>query len=110
METDVDQQDEHVETSLTPGHPCRQCPEGTYERGTVTETLERGDTVVVVKDVPALVCDVCGNSLLAAEEVERLQNILDRAEAEGVELESRRYQSPQEAAERKPVSASESES
>jgi YgiT-type zinc finger domain-containing protein len=92
METNVDQRDEHLETSLTPGQSCRQCPEGTYEKGTVTETLERRDTVVVVKDVPALVCDVCGNSLLAAEEVERLQAILERAEAEGIELESRRYQ------------------
>jgi YgiT-type zinc finger domain-containing protein len=92
----MEKQNEHVETSLTPGHPCRQCPEGTYEKGTITETLERGDTVVVVKDVPALVCDVCGNSLLAAKEVERLQRILKHAEAEGVELQSRRYQPIQE--------------
>lgn len=92
----MDQRDEHVETSLTPGQPCRQCPEGTYEKGAVTETLERGGTIVVVKDVPALVCDVCGSSLLAAEEVEQLQNILERAEAQGVELQSRRYQPIQE--------------
>jgi len=43
------------------------------------------------------VCTVCGNSLLAVEEVERLQDILKRAEAEGVELESRRYQPVREA-------------
>lgn len=61
-------------------------------QGTVTETLERGNTVVVVKGVPAPVCDVCGNSLLAAEEVERLQRILKQADPDGVELESRRYQ------------------
>lgn len=78
---------------------CHQCPEGTYEKGTVTETLECEDTVVVVKDVPALVCDACGNSLLAAEEVERLQNILERAEAEGIELQSRRYQPVRESVE-----------
>ena len=106
----MDQQREHVETSLTLGHPCRQCPEGSYEKGTVTETLERDDTVVIVKDVPALVCDVCRDSLLAAEAVERLQNILEQAEAQGVELQSRRYQPPQEAAEEKTVSASESKS
>jgi len=92
METTVDQRDEHMETSLTSGQSCRQCPEGTYEKGAVTETLERDDTIVVVKGVPALVCDVCGNSLLAAEEVDRLQALLERAEAEGIELESRRYQ------------------
>lgn len=91
METNVDERGEHMETSLTPGRPCRQCPEGTYERGTTTETLERGDTIVVVKEVPALVCDVCGNSLLAAEEVDRLQSILRQAVAQGVELESRQY-------------------
>lgn len=106
----MEKQNEHVETSLTPGPPCRQCPEGTYEKGTVTETLERGDTVVVVKDVPALVCDVCGNALLAAEEVEHLQRILEQAQAQGVELQSRRYQPIQEATERKTASTGEAES
>jgi len=78
---------------------CRQCPEGTYENGTVTETLERGDTIVVVKEVPALVCDTCGNSLLAEEEMDRLQKILERADAEGVELQNRRYQPVRESVE-----------
>jgi YgiT-type zinc finger domain-containing protein len=92
MEAVMDRRNQHVETTLTPGRSCQRCPEGTYAKGTVTETLERGDTVVVVKDVPALVCDVCGNSLLGAEEVDRLQTILDQAIAEGIELESRTYQ------------------
>jgi len=109
METNVDQRDEHLETSLTPGQSCRQCPEGTYEKGTVTETVERDDTIVVVKGVPALVCDVCGNSLLAAEEVERLQHILEQAVAQGIELQSRRYQPVQKGEERKTASTSESE-
>jgi len=107
METDVDQRDEHMETSLTPGQSCRQCPEGTYEKGTITETLERGDTVVVVKDVPALVCDVCGTSLLAAEELERLQTILERAEANGVELQSRRYRPTSDSVEPPPTTTDE---
>ena len=95
----MDRRNEHVETRLTPGQSCRQCPEGTYEKGAVTEILERDETVVVVKGVPAHVCDVCGNSLLAAEEVDRLQALLERAEAEGVELESRRYQPVRESIE-----------
>lgn len=105
----MDRRNEHVETSLTPGHSCRQCPEGTYEKGAVTETLERGDTVVVVKDVPALVCDVYGNSLLAAEEVERLQHILEQAVAQGIELQIRYYQPVRGGKEQKAASVSESE-
>lgn len=92
METNMEGRHAHMETSLTPGQPCRQCPEGTYRKGTVTETLERGDTTVVVKEVPALVCDTCKNSLLAAPEVKRLQSILRRAVDAGVTLESRSYQ------------------
>lgn len=38
-----------------------------------------------------------GSSLLAAEEVEQLQRILEQAETQGVELESRRYQPIHEA-------------
>ena len=43
---------------------CVLCKNGTTRRGTVTVTLERGKTVVVVRDVPADVCENCGEYYL----------------------------------------------
>ena len=41
--------------------PCIVCPEGHLEVSTFTKTMERGGTTLVVKEVPALVCDACGD-------------------------------------------------
>ena len=62
---------------------------------------------MVVKDVPALVCAMCGNALIAAKEVKRLRNILKQAVAQDVELQSRRYQPLREGTVGRTVSAGE---
>jgi len=43
------------------GSPCIVCPEGRLEVSTFTKTMERDGTTLVVKEVPALVCDTCGD-------------------------------------------------
>jgi YgiT-type zinc finger domain-containing protein len=39
---------------------CVICKAGDTAPGTVTVTLQRGNTVVVIRDVPAAVCRNCG--------------------------------------------------
>ena len=46
---------------------CIVCKHGNTEPGTMTATLERGDTTIVVKEVPADVCDNCGEEYLSQE-------------------------------------------
>ncbi|MHB8237633.1 MAG: type II toxin-antitoxin system MqsA family antitoxin [Acidithiobacillus ferrivorans] len=43
---------------------CVICRHSATQPGTVTVTLERGATVVVIKDVPAEVCSQCGEYYL----------------------------------------------
>ena len=43
---------------------CVICKEGDTAPGTVTVTLQRGDTVVIIRDVPAAVCQNCGKYYL----------------------------------------------
>ncbi len=43
---------------------CVICREGDTPPGTVTVTLQRGNTVIVVRDVPAAVCQNCGEYYL----------------------------------------------
>lgn len=43
---------------------CVICKNGIYNPGKVTVKLERGSSIVLIKEVPAEVCDTCGNYLL----------------------------------------------
>ena len=56
---------------------CVICKHGETRAGHTTVTLERGDTVVVFKHVPAQVCDNCGEAYVSEEITAQL---LDEAE------------------------------
>lgn len=43
---------------------CIVCKEGDTALDTITVTLRRGNTVVVVRDAPAAVCQNCGEYYL----------------------------------------------
>jgi YgiT-type zinc finger domain-containing protein len=70
---------------------CVICRIGETRPGTATNTLERDGVIVVVKHVPADVCDNCGEPYFSSEIVNRLFEILDRAIEVGVEVEVREY-------------------
>ena len=52
---------------------CVICKTGKAHVGRTTVTLERKSTVVIVKDVPASICDNCGEYYLAENVAERVQ-------------------------------------
>lgn len=56
---------------------CQLCKNGTTEKGSVTVTLERGSTVVLIKNVPAEICENCGEYYL---DEKTTYNILAKAE------------------------------
>jgi YgiT-type zinc finger domain-containing protein len=51
------------------------CP-GTYEVRTVVHTVRHRGEVIVIDHVPAEVCNVCGDVLLAPETVRRIEALL----------------------------------
>ena len=51
------------------------CP-GEYEARTIVHTVKRQGEVIVIDHVPAEVCSVCGDVLLAPETVRRIEAIL----------------------------------
>jgi len=55
---------------------CPLCG-GDKEKGETTFTTDLGFGVVVVRGVPALVCDVCGESWLEDETAQALEKIVD---------------------------------
>jgi len=51
------------------------CP-GEYEQRNVTHTVRRDGQVLVIDGVPAEVCSICGDALLAPDTIRRLERIL----------------------------------
>jgi len=51
------------------------CP-GNYERRLMVHTVKRGRDVLVFNDVPAEVCDVCSDTLLAPETIRHLEDLM----------------------------------
>jgi len=70
---------------------CVICKTGETEPGKVTVTLQRGDTVVVIKEVPAQVCEDCGEYYLDESVTERVYAQADEAVKRHAEVEILRY-------------------
>ena len=70
---------------------CVICRHGETAPGAATVTLTREDTTLVVKDVPALVCDNCGEEFVDSEITERLLKAADEAVKAGVQVDVRNY-------------------
>ena len=51
------------------------CP-GTYEHRRILHTVRHHRRVVVIDQVPAEVCDVCGDVLLEPETISRIEQML----------------------------------
>lgn len=54
---------------------------GEYEDRDIEHSMEVKGELIVVDNVPALVCPVCGNILLAEETVTALNRIVSQVEA-----------------------------
>ena len=70
---------------------CVMCTQGETEPGTTTMTLERDTTTVVFKNVPAEVCQICGEAYLDADITRHLLHIVEEAARVGVQVDVRSY-------------------
>ena len=66
---------------------CVICKEGNTAEGTVTVTLTRGESTIIIKDVPAEVCANCGEYYLSEQTASRIYDIAEQAVRKGVEIE-----------------------
>ena len=66
---------------------CALCHNGTTKKGLVTVSLERGDTIVLIKKVPAEVCTNCGHYYLSEEMAADVLKRGNEAVSKGAELE-----------------------
>ena len=70
---------------------CFVCKFGEIEPSTTTYNLNLKSLTLVIKDVPAEVCDACGEGYLDQDVSERLDAIVTEAEESSVEFMVRKY-------------------
>ena len=66
---------------------CVICKNGVTEEGKATVTLEKKGTVIVIKEVPAHICQNCGHYYLEDEMSQKLLALAAETIKKGVEVE-----------------------
>ncbi len=70
---------------------CVICKTGDTSPGHVTVTVQRAETTVILKHVPADVCDNCGEYYLSAEVAAQVFQKAELAVQSGAEVEILRF-------------------
>ena len=56
---------------------CSLCHEGNYRDKPVVFSARRGDSLLVVEDVPALVCDTCGDEIFTEKVARGIERVAE---------------------------------
>ena len=70
---------------------CILCKQGETDSRWVTVTLERGNTLVIIKQVPADVCEDCGEYYLSEDGTALVLEKAEEAVSKGTEAEILRF-------------------
>ena len=70
---------------------CTVCKLGETRQSTATVTLERGSTTLVIKNVPASVCENCGEEYVQESTADRLLKTAEEAALSGVQVDIREF-------------------
>ena len=70
---------------------CVICKHGKTQAGFVTVTLERDNCLVILRQVPADICENCGEYYLSESVTEEVLNKAEDAVNKGAEVEIIRY-------------------
>jgi len=70
---------------------CFLCMATETHSDTTTVMVERGRTIVIVKEVPAQVCDNCGEYYLDSDIASRASTLVENAVKNGAEVEIIRF-------------------
>ena len=66
---------------------CSICKNGTTKNSIITVPLVKGDSVLIVKGVPAEVCENCGEYYLDEKTTHELYELAQQSFQSGAELE-----------------------
>lgn len=70
---------------------CTICKNGEMKDGLVTVTLQRDESVIIIKKVPAKVCENCEEYTLSEDVSRRILQIAENAVQNNAEVEILQY-------------------
>ncbi len=70
---------------------CAICKTGEYKDGYTTVVLTKNESTIIIKQVPAKVCDQCGEYILSSEITKNVLSMANEARHNGSEVEIRKY-------------------
>ena len=70
---------------------CIICKHGVTREGFTTVTITKGESLMVVRNVPAEVCSNCGEAYVDQATAERLSDMAAAAVKEGVQVDVREF-------------------
>lgn len=65
---------------------CVRCKHGSISKKKVNVKLERNGSIVIVKDVPAMVCDECGETYFDSAITKLMHNTANKALNDWMEI------------------------
>jgi YgiT-type zinc finger domain-containing protein len=71
---------------------CVICKHGETKQGMTTVTLERGSATIVFKEVPAQICDNCGEKYVEGTTSKELLHKANELIHNGTEVDIRKFQ------------------
>ena len=71
---------------------CMICKHGETQQGTTTITLEKNSSTIVFQEVPAMVCNNCGEAYVEAEITKELLDQASEIIKSGAKVDIRNYQ------------------
>jgi len=66
---------------------CVICKQGETRAGTTTVTLQREESTIIIKDVPAEICENCGEYYLSESVTKKVMDRAEESIKKGAEVE-----------------------
>jgi YgiT-type zinc finger domain-containing protein len=65
---------------------CIVCKTGTTQAGTATISIDKGTTIVVIRNVPAEICSLCGEEYLDTNTMKEIEALVVSAQKAGINI------------------------
>ena len=65
---------------------CMYCKSGTVVESTTTHSVDYKGSIIVIKNVPCLECDQCGEKFYTGTVAEKIEKIVERTKSLNLEM------------------------